>query len=98
MADIKEQSAALPKQGEGEELPNMSIEEHAKFRANAVERLKARKAKEREATKAKGNKTKEGRSKKPKTNQVKNGNGKKKSAATSSRKDQVEQNAVKAGA
>ena len=98
MADIKEQWAALPKQGEGQEEPKASFEDVARLRENAVVKLKERKAKEQEAKKAKESKTKEGKSKKPKANQVKQGNGKKNSAATSSRKDQVEQNAVNAGA
>ena len=102
MADIKEQSAALPTGGEGEEGQKMTIEQQlnkvAEFRANAVTRLRERKAKEKEAKKTKESKAKEGKIKKPKTNQVNNGNGKKKSVAASSRKDQVEQNAVNAGA
>ena len=76
----------------------MSFEDVARLRGNAVGKLKERKAKEKEAKKAKESKTKEGRSKKPKANQVKNGNGKKNSTATSSKKDQVDLNAVKAGA
>ena len=96
MEDIKEQTAALPR--EGDELPKLTIGEHAKFRVNAVERQKEREANEGEARKTKESKAREVKSRRPKTNQVKHGNGKKHSAATSSRKDQVEQNAVKAGA
>ena len=98
MADIREQWAALPKQGEGKEEPKMTFEDIASFRGIAVRKLKERKAKDKEAKKTKESKTKEGKSKKPKANQVKNGNGKKNSTATSSKKDQVEQNAVNAGA
>ena len=98
MADIKEQWAALPKQGDGKEEPKMTFEDIASLRGIAVGKLKARKAKDKEAKKAKESKTKEGKNRKPKANQVKNGNSKKNSTATSSKKDQVDQNAVKAGA